>query len=78
MPEENLIDVMNNVSTNMGINIARCDKTLKSKMESYVENGVRDLWIGLYDQWAEYKNHRDYPEKLQEIRERDNLAVQQR
>lgn len=78
MPEESLVDVMNNVSTNMGINIARADKTLKSKMESYVENGVRDLWIGLYDQWAEYKNHREYPDKLQEIRERDNIAVQER
>ena len=47
-------------------------------MEHYVENGVRDLWIGLYDQWAEYKNQREYPEKLQEIRERDNIAVQER
>ena len=44
-------------------------------MEHYVENGVRDLWIGLYDQWAEYKNQREYPDQLQEIRERDNIAV---
>lgn len=40
---------MNNVSVNMGINIQKCDKVLKTKMESYVENGVRDLWVGLYD-----------------------------
>lgn len=58
------MNVMSNVSTNMGINIDKCDKTLKGKMESYVENGVRDLWLGLYDQWAEYKNFRDDAAKL--------------
>ena len=52
----------------MDVNMSKKDIEKKNKVEAYVENGIRDLWIGLYDLWAEYKMYREFPSKLAEIR----------
>ena len=46
-------------------------------MQNYVENGIRDLWIGLYDLWSEYKKYREFPKKLAEIKNKDNIFVKE-
>ena len=47
---------------------------VEEKMKKCIENGVRDIWVGLYDLWLEYKLFRDDPDKVQELMEDDGVT----
>ena len=52
-------DVVERVSTNMGLNITRIETEKQDKIFNYIEKGISTFWSGLFEDWIEYKECRN-------------------
>ena len=47
-------------------------------MENNIQTDIRELWLGLYDLWADFKLYRNFPDQIEQMKINDGVRVTER